>query len=286
MTRRLYYRNSALKAYPEVYTPAALAALEVLTPLNRDRRDLMSRRIARRLTRERSRQRIAFLDPEALIPRTGIRVQDARDGNFEGSEIPVDLKRQWIQGTGPVARPRASTESGLRNAAYALLSGADGWMFDGEDALGQVDTMSLDNQRNLQLAISKDPRFLRVAEEVAAEMNQWAQGFFGRPIVADWRQQLDFTTKIFRARGLHLDDRHVREKDGTGFSASIVDLALYVVNNHQNLRDSGASIVLYLPKIQTAEEAALWNELLAALEQHLGQPIGTIKAYVLVEQIE
>ena len=117
-------------------------------------------------------------------------------------------------------------------------------------------------------------------------MNQWAQGFFGRPIVADWRQQLDFTTKIFRARGLHLDDRHVREKDGTGFSASIVDLALYVVNNHQRLRDSGASIVLYLPKIQTAEEAALWNDLLAALEQHLGLPIGTIKVYVLVEQIE
>ena len=286
MTRRLDYRDSVLKAYPEVYTPAALEALEVLAPLNRDRHELMARRIARRLTRERGRQRIAFLDPQALIPRTGIRVQDARDGNFDGSEIPADLKRQWIQGTGPATRPRASTESGLRNVAYALLSGADGWMFDGEDALGQVDTMSLDNQRNLQLAIAKDPRFLRVAEEVAAEMNQWAQGFFGRPIIADWRQQLDFTTKIFRARGLHLDDRHVREKDGTGFSASIVDLALYVVNNHQRLRDSGASIVLYLPKIQTAEEAALWNDLLAALEQHLGLPIGTIKVYVLVEQIE
>jgi hypothetical protein len=58
-----------LKAYPEVYTPAALEALEVLAPLNRDRHELMARRIARRLTRERSRQRIAFLDPQALIPR-------------------------------------------------------------------------------------------------------------------------------------------------------------------------------------------------------------------------
>lgn len=286
MTRRLDYRDSVLKAYPDVYSPSALEALEALAPLNRDRHELMARRIARRLTRERGGQRIAFLDPQALIPRTGIRVQDARDGNFDGSEIPADLRRQWIQGTGPATRPRASTESGLRNIAYALLSGADGWMFDGEDALGQVDTMSLDNQRNLQLAIAKDPRFLRVAEEVSAGMNQWAQGFFGRPIVADWRQQLDFTTKIFRVRGLHLDDRHVREKDGTGFSASIVDLSLYVVNNHRRLRDSGASIVLYLPKIQTAEEAALWNDLLAALEQHLGLPIGTIKVYVLVEHIE
>lgn len=239
MTRRLDYRDGLLKAYPGVYTPEALEALEALAPLNRDRRELMSKRIARRLARRRNQQRITFLDPESLIPRTAIRVQDARDGNFEGSEIPADLKRQWIQGTGPVARPRASTDSGLRNAAYALLSGADGWMFDGEDALGQIDTMSLDNQRNLQLAIARDPLFLRVAEQVAAEMNQWAQGFFGRPIVVDWRQQLDFTTTIFRARGLHLDDRHVREADGTGFSASLVDLALYVVNNHHRLRESG-----------------------------------------------
>jgi malate synthase len=286
MTRRLAYRNSALQTYPEVYSPAALEALEVLAPHNGDRRELMARRIARRRTRELGRQRIAFLPAQALISRTGIRVQDARDGNFEGSEIPADLKRQWIQGTGPATKPRATAESGLRNVAYALLSGADGWMFDGEDALGQIDTMSLDNQRNLQLAIARDPRFLHVAEEVAAEMNRWARGFFGRPVVADWCRQLNLTTTIFRARGLHLDDRHVREADGTGFSASIVDLALYVVNNDQHLRGRGASIVLYLPKIQTAEEAALWNDLLAALEQHLGMPIGTIKTYVLVEQIE
>src|SRR5664280_2509508 len=269
MTSRLEYRDGVLQAYPEVYTPVELEALEALAPLNHDRRQL-----------------IAFLEPEALIPRTLIRVQDARHGKFEGSEIPADLKRQWIQGTGPATRPRANTESGLRNVAYALLSGADGWMFDGEDALGQVTTMSLDNQRNLRLAIDKDPLFLRVAESVAVEMNQWAQGFFGRPIIADWRRQLDFTTKLFRARGLHLDDRHVRERDGTGFSASIVDLALYVVNNHQRLTAAGASIVLYLPKIQAAEEAALWNDLFAALEQHLGLPAGTIKAYVLVEQLE
>ena len=201
MTRRLDYRNGLLEAYSDVYTTAALDALEALAPFNRDRRELMAKRIALRRLRELERQRISFLDPTTLIPRTGIRVQDARDGNFEGSEIPADLKRQWIQGTGPAARPRASVETGLRNVAYALLSGADGWMFDGEDALGQISTMALDNQRNLKLAIAKESIFLRVAEDVAAEMNRWAQGFFGRSIIADWRAQLDFTTKIFRARG-------------------------------------------------------------------------------------
>ena len=32
-------------------------------------------------------------------------------------------------------------------------------MFDGEDALGQVTTMSLDNQRNLRLGIARAPEF-------------------------------------------------------------------------------------------------------------------------------
>ena len=50
--------------------------------------------------------------------------------------------------------------------------------------------------------------------------------------------------------------------------------------------NAGASLVLYLPKIQTAEEAALWNDILSALEQHLGLPDGAIKVYVLVEQVE
>jgi len=286
MQSALEFRGSVVQDYPDVFTPAVLAALAVLAPLNADRREVMAARIARRRERARGGTRIDFLAPDALIPRTAIRVQDARDGKFTGSEIPADLRRQWIQGTGPATRPRAATKAGLRNVAYALLSGADGWMFDGEDALGEVDTMSLDNQRNLRLAIAREPLFLEVAADVAAEMNEWARGFLGRAIVADWRAQLDFTTKIFRPRGLHLDDRHVRERGGAGFAASIVDLATYVVNNRHPLGAAGASLVLYLPKIQTAEEAALWHDLLAVLERHLGLAAGTIKAYVLVEQIE
>jgi len=166
-SRPFEIRGNLESSYPDVFTPEALAALTALAPLDADRKAIMKARIARRGARMRDRQRIAFLDPQSVIPRTQITVQDARDGKFIGSEIPNDLKRQWIQGTGPAARPGATVETGLRNIAYALLSGADGWMFDGEDALGQVDTMSLDNQRNLKLAFARDPLFLDVAEEVA-----------------------------------------------------------------------------------------------------------------------
>jgi malate synthase len=274
------------ETYKDVYTPKVLDALSALAHFNKDIKDAMDSRIKIRAERQEQKKRITFLDPETYIPRTKIKVQDARDGKFEGAVIPADLQRQWIQGTGPAAKPNAPLESSIRNVAYALLSGADGWMFDGEDALGQVKAMSLDNQRNLKLAISKDPLFLKVAEIVAAEMNQWSMKFFGHSIVTNWMEQLNFTTKIFRARGLHLDDRHIRDSDGVAMAASIVDLVLYVVNNYQELQKAGASIVLYLPKIQTAGEAALWNDMLSALEDHLHLSNGTIKVYVLVEQLE
>jgi malate synthase len=285
MPGKLEIRANLEGVYPDVLTKDVRAALDALAPLNADRTAVMAARIARRAARARNNERITFLPADAYIPRTRIKVQDARNGNFVGSEIPADLRRQWIQGTGPAAKPHAPIEASIRNVAYALLSGADGWMFDGEDALGQVSTMSLDNQRNLKLAIARDPMFLKLAEQVAGEMNRWASGFFGRPVIDDWTRQLDFTTKIFRPRGLHLDDRHVRYA-GAGFSASIVDTTLFIVNNHRALRRAGASLVLYLPKIQTAEEAAVWNDILVAIEQHLGLAAGAVKVYVLVEQIE
>ncbi|GAB4039403.1 malate synthase [Spirosoma jeollabukense] len=279
-------RDNLKEVYSDVYTPEALSALSALAPYNKRIKEVMAARMQRRAARMQNKTRITFLDPASTIPGTTITVQDARDGNFEGSAIPHDLKRQWIQGTGPAAKPNAPVENSIRNVAYALLSGADGWMFDGEDALGQVTTMSLDNQRNLKLAIHKDPLFLKVAEKVSEEINWWSTSFLGRDIITDWEKQLDFTTKIFRARGLHLDDRHIRDADGVAMAASLVDATLYVVNNYKAIQQAGSSIVLYLPKIQTAEEAGVWSALLDALETQLGLDTGTVKVYVLVEQLE
>ena len=283
---KLVIRDNLATSYADIYTPKVLEALSALANFNSEQKNLMEIRIKRRQDRFKNRQKISFLDPNETIPGTGLKVQDARDGKFVGSEIPPDLQRQWIQGTGPAAKPNCPTENSIRTVAYALLSGADGWMFDGEDALGQITTMSLDNQRNLKLAIHRDPIFLKTAEQVAKEMNKWSKGFLGKEMIRDWKRQLDFTTKIFRCRGLHLDDRHIRDGEGHSLSASIVDMTLYVVNNFEQLQKSNSSIVLYLPKIQTAEEAAFWNQMITALEKHLGLLEGTIKVYVLIEQLE
>ncbi|MEP1789747.1 malate synthase [Reichenbachiella sp.] len=283
---QLYINLDRLLAFPDIYTDEVLGALEAMAPFNEKQKALMEERNQRRAKRIANKELPKFLSDDDRIGSEQLLVSDIRSGNFECSTIPDDLQKQWIQGTGPAAKPNARLESSIRNVAYALLSGADGWMFDGEDALGQINTMSLDNQRNLKLAIRRDPQFLNVAKNVSQEMNTWAQGFLGHAIIHNWEKQLDFTTLIFRARGLHLDDRHIVMENGESFSASITDLTLFVVNNYEALQNQGSSIVLYLPKIQTAEEAAFWNTLLNSLENYLELEKGTIKAYVLIEQLE
>jgi malate synthase len=164
----LRLRAGVLDDYRDVLTPAALDTIAVLAPFDARRRALMQSRIERRTRRQRDRERIDFLPADAVIGGTTITVHDARAGRFDGAVIPDDLQRQWIQGTGPATRPRARTAESIRNVAYALLSGADGWMFDGEDALGQVESMSLDNQRNLKLAFERADVFMIAAEKVAS----------------------------------------------------------------------------------------------------------------------
>src|ERR1700730_16280832 len=102
--RKLEIRGTLESAYADVFTPEAVAALEALAGLDADRKAVMAARIERRASRARHKQRIAFLDPRATIARTKIKVQDARAGAFVGAEIPNDLRRQWIQGTGPAAK--------------------------------------------------------------------------------------------------------------------------------------------------------------------------------------
>ena len=282
----LEFRKTVRSDYADIITPDAARALEALARFDTDRKRLMDERIQRRAERASRKQPIGFLDPESTIGGTPIKVRDASEGKFMGSEIPRDLQRQWIQGTGPRPGRAPPSKPGIRNVAYALLSGADGWMFDGEDALGQVSTMSLDNQRNLKLAIHGDPVFMKVAEQVAGEMNAWAATFFGKPIIADWRRQLSFTTKIFRARGLHLDDRHIRH---AGWRRLLrLDRRRHPLRGQQpRAPDRVGRVARAVPAENSDRRGS------GVVERHplgarraLKLPVGTIKTYVLVEQVE
>ena len=83
----LIIRDNLLEVYRDVYTDETLSILSALAYFNSEIQDVMTLRIQRRAERQQNKTRISFLEAESEIPRTTIKVKDARKGNFEGAVI-------------------------------------------------------------------------------------------------------------------------------------------------------------------------------------------------------
>ncbi len=67
--------------------------------------------------------------------------------------------------------------------------------------------------------------------------------------------------------------------------SSIFDFALFLFRNARNLMSKGSGPYYYLPKLESHQEAKLWNDVFDFAETELGLPHETIKATVLIETI-
>jgi malate synthase len=96
-------------------------------------------------------------------------------------------------------------------------------------------------------------------------------------------------TLLMRPRGWHLVEKHLCHTDATGrstpASAALVDFGLFVHANAAGLIARGQGPYFYLPKLETAAEARLWDQVFTETERVLGLTHGTIRATVLIETI-
>ena len=91
-------------------------------------------------------------------------------------------------------------------------------------------------------------------------------------------------TLLVRPRGWHLVERHLQVDDAP-VSGSLFDFGLYVFHNGRRLLERGSGPYFYLPKLESHQEARLWNDAFVLAEDRLGLPRGAIRATVLVETI-
>lgn len=150
-----------------------------------------------------------------------------------------------------------ATSATPEQAKGALTSGADVWVADLEDMLVPTQQRLIGAQR--------------VIEEVAATRT-------GDP-------EPGVPTLMVRPRGLHLDEAHLLVDDEP-VSASLADTFTFLARCGQTLLDNGTGPYLYLPKVETAAEAAWWDETLTTAEQLLGLPQGCTRVSVLVETVQ
>jgi malate synthase len=68
-------------------------------------------------------------------------------------------------------------------------------------------------------------------------------------------------------------------------SASLFDFGLYFFHNFKTLVERGTAPYFYLPKLESHQEARLWNDVFLFAQEYVGLPKGTIRATVLIETI-
>jgi len=205
------------------------------------------------LAARRSRQqlldtgvRLDFLDETRAV----------RESAWHVAPIPKGLERRVVELTGPAER---------RKLIHALNSGADVFMADFEDATAPTWSNLIEGQWNVYEAVrgtlasrNPDGSTLKVGSSPA--------------------------TLMFRPRGLHLVEAHVRNGEGP-IPAALFDFGLMAFHNAREQLSRHAHPCFYLPKLESHLEARFWRNVFRWSEDALNLTRGSLKATVLIETL-
>jgi malate synthase len=239
--------------FDEILTPEALQFLA----------DLHQRFAGRRHDRLADRMRRRF------------EIGNGRDPKFRDETASIRADATWqVAGAGPGLEDRRVEITGptdRKMTINALNSGAKVWLADQEDATSPTWTNVIGGQISLFDAIRRQIDF------VSPEGKAYTLTTGEMPTI------------VMRPRGWHLVEKHLTFVDSSGHamaaSGSLVDFGLYCFHNARALIDSGRGPYFYLAKLESSEEARLWDDVFSFSEKRIGIPHGTIRATVLIETL-
>jgi malate synthase len=235
--------------FDEVLTPQAL---ELLGELQRRLGPRREQALRARQVRQRELSAGGTLEfrPESA--------QIREDPAWRVAPPAPGLVDRRVEITGPTDR---------KMTVNALNSGAKVWLADFEDANTPLWENMIGGQLNLIDALDRRIDFETPDGKAYA-----------------LRPDAELATIVVRPRGWHLTEKHVLV-DGEPMSASLVDFGLHVLHCARRQLDHGRGPYFYLPKMESATEARLWNDAFCLAQDALGLPRGTIRATVLIETI-
>jgi malate synthase len=242
--------------YDEIFTPDALEFLaELHERFAGTRHDLLATRLKNRVNAANGR------DPKFLDETSGIR----SDPNWTVAGAGPGLEDRRVEITGPTDR---------KMAINALNSGAKVWLADQEDATSPTWANVIEGQISL---------FDAVRGQLDFESSE------GKHYSVTGDANGATPTIVVRPRGWHLVEKNVifvdRANRRMAASGSIIDFGLYFFHNATRLIENGHGPYFYLPKLESHQEARLWNDIFTYSEKRLGIEHGTIRATVLIETI-
>ncbi|MCR2815199.1 malate synthase A [Microbacterium jiangjiandongii] len=239
--------------YDEILTPDALAFLT----------ELHHRFGARRHDRLADRLRRRF------------EIGNGHDPQFRDDTRHIREDESWqVAGAGPGLEDRRVEITGPTDPKMtinALNSGAKVWLADQEDATSPTWKNVIEGQLSLRDAIRGE------LSHTSPEGKRYEVTAAETPTI------------VMRPRGWHLTEHHIRFTDRFGremaASGSLVDFGLYFFHNAAQLIANGRGPYFYIAKLESSEEAKLWDDVFTFSEQYIGIPHGTIRATVLIETL-
>lgn len=237
----------------ELLPPAALALLVSLHQAIEPQRQ--ARLVARR-------ERQAFFDAGGL-PDFRQDTRAIREGEWAVAPLPAALQDRRVEITGPVDP---------KMVINALNSGAKVFMADFEDSSSPTWGNMIGGQKAMIGAARGDLAFTAPAVGGTPGKQYTLRPFEEQAVL------------IVRPRGWHLDEKHVLI-DGVPMAGGLFDMAVFAFHNAQVLAAKDRGPYFYLPKLQSMEEAALWETALSHVEAVLGLPRGQMKVTVLIETL-
>ena len=239
-------RGEWREGYETVLTGEALALLARL------QRELGPRRQELLEARQRRDAELAA----GALPDFLEETRSVREGEWQVAPPAPGLVDRRVEITGPTDR---------KMVVNALNSGAKVFMADFED--------------------SNCPTFDNLVQGQVNLRNAWLRQLdFTTPEGKSYALNDEIATLVVRNRGWHLPERHVLV-DGEPMSGSLFDFGLYMTTSAQIALDKGFGPYFYLPKMESAREARLWNDAFVLAQDALGFPQGTIRATCLIETI-
>ena len=233
-------------AEEKTLTPEALRfLLKLSTTFEPRRRKLLEARRARQ----------AEIDAGAQ-PDFPAATAEIRRANWKVAPIPADLLDRRVEITAPTSR---------KMVINALNSGARVFMADFEDSNSPTWKNMLEGQQNLRDAVDGTITY-------------------DSPEGKHYELKEDPAVLMVRPRGWHLVQKHFLA-GGDPISASLFDFGLFFFHNVRSLIRNGTGPYFYLPKLESREEARLWNDVFLAAQDYMGISRGTIRATVLIETI-
>ena len=183
--------------------------------------------------------------------------KDIRQGIWEASPVPQVLRDRRVEITGPVDR---------KMMINALNSGARVFMADFEDATAPSFANIIAGHGNM------------------IDYRDGTLDFDDPKTGKTYRVKPDPALLMVRPRGLHMHEANVLIS-GQPVSAALFDFGLTIFHCGRALAATERGPFYYLPKIESHDEARLWNDIFIFAQDRVGLEKGTIKATVLIETL-